>query len=379
MIIFAASTVAFVFPHLLYLPSLFLLSRFRKVLSPGQAQPSVSLVISAYNEQDIIREKIENALQLNYPREQLEVMVISDASDDQTDEIVQQYADQNVRLFRQDQRLGKSAGLTQFCPQSTGDILVFTDANSMFQTDAISNLVRHFDNPKIGYTVGKQLYDNTEGASADSENIYWSIELKLKEWESRLSSVVGADGAIYALRKELFEPLAAEDINDFLLPLKVVVQGYRGIFEPEAICYEEAAPDFSGEFRRKYRIVNRSLRAVTKVPQALNPMRVGWFAYQLISHKVLRWLAPVFMLLMLFSAGVIAWMEFSMGNDGAFVVFLGLQLAGYLLAAMYLVPPLRHFRLVYIAYYFLVINVAAAVGLGLLASGRTIGTWKPQR
>ena len=108
-------------------------------------------------------------------------------------------------------------------------------------------------------------------------------------------------------------------------------------------------------------------------------MRVGWFAYQLISHKVLRWLAPVFMLLMLFSAGVIAWMEFSMGNDGAFVVFLGLQLAGYLLAAMYLVPPLRHFRLVYIAYYFLVINVAAAVGLGLLASGRTIGTWKPQR
>ena len=269
MIIFAASTVAFVFPHLLYLPSLFLLSRFRKVLSPGQAQPSVSLVISAYNEQDIIREKIENALQLNYPREQLEVMVISDASDDQTDEIVQQYADQNVRLFRQDQRLGKSAGLTQFCPQSAGDILVFTDANSMFQADAISNLVRHFDNPKIGYTVGKQLYDNTEGASADSENIYWSIELKLKEWESRLSSVVGADGAIYALRKELFEPLAAEDINDFLLPLKVVVQGYRGIFEPEAICYEEAAPDFNGEFRRKYRIVNRVYGLSPKYPKHL--------------------------------------------------------------------------------------------------------------
>lgn len=379
-IVFWGSTIALVFPHLLYLPSLYILSRFRRVLPPGQAQPSVTLVVSAYNEQEVIAEKIENALQLDYPPELLEVIVISDASSDETDQIVEQYSHRNVRLYRQEERQGKSAGLTRFCPMATGEILVFTDANSMFQADAIAKLVRHFDNPDIGFTVGKQLYSDADsGASADSENVYWSIELKLKEWESRLNSVVGADGAIYALRKEFFEPLLGEDINDFLLPLKVIVKGYRGVFDTEAICYEDAAPDFRGEFRRKYRIVNRSMRAVTKVPHALNPLKVGWFAFELFGHKVLRWFGPLFMILMLVTSLILASSEITEGAYGFFSAMLMLQLVCYLIAAMYLLPPFRRVRLVYIAYYFLIVNVAAGIGLGLLATGRTIGTWKPQR
>ncbi|WP_145083291.1 glycosyltransferase family 2 protein [Aureliella helgolandensis] len=346
----------------------------------GKYVASVSLVVSVFNEAEVIREKIENALALDYPPQLLEILVISDASDDATDEIVSQYQSPNVRLCRQEQRLGKSAGLSEFCPTAQGDILVFTDANSMFRPDALSKLVRHFDNPSIGYTVGKQLYsDANQGASADSENVYWNIELKIKEWESRLSSVVGADGAIYALRKELFQPLAPEDINDFVLPLKVITQGLRGIFDPEAVCFEEAAPSFQGEFRRKYRIVNRSLRAVTKVPQTLNPFRVGWFAFQLWGHKVLRWLGPVFMILMLVSAILLCWHERATHQGMLYTILLGLQLAGYALAALYLLPFCRGMRLVYIAYYFLLVNVAAAVGIGLLLSGKTIGVWKPQR
>ncbi|WP_161604315.1 glycosyltransferase family 2 protein [Roseiconus nitratireducens] len=358
-----------------------MLSRLRCPLRTGVAVPSVTLVISAFNEAGVIREKLENAMALDYPRDQLEVMVISDASDDGTDEIVLEYADRNVRLCRQEQRLGKSAGLTRFCPTASGQVLVFTDANSMFRPDALRMLVRHFDNPEVGYTVGSQQYDHVDqGASADSENVYWSLELKLKAWESRLGSVVGADGAIYALRKELFEPLAPEDINDFLIPLKVVVKGFRGIFDPEAICFEDAAPDFGGEFRRKYRIVNRSLRAVTKVPQAFNPFRVGWFAFELIGHKVLRWLSPVFLALMLVSSAVAAMQETTgSSNSHLFSLILLLQLAGYGVAALYWFPPCRTIRLIYIAYYVLLVNAAAAVGLGLLASGRTIGTWKPQR
>jgi len=250
----------------------------------------------------------------------------------------------------------------------------------MFQPDALAKLVRHFEDPSIGYSVGKQLYRNQGlSASADSESVYWNMELKLKQWESRLSSVVGADGAIYALRKELFEPLEPEDINDFVLPLKAIAKGYCGIFEPEAVCYEEAAPSFQGEFRRKYRIVNRSLRAVTKVPQTLNPFRVGWFAFQLIAHKVLRWLAPVFLFFMLTTSLVLSGHEFSTGFGGLYSLLLGLQLTGYAMAALYIVPPLRNIRIVYIAYYFFLVNIAAAVGIALLLSGRTIGVWKPQR
>lgn len=379
-VVFITATMGLVFPLVLYFPLLFLLSRSRTPLAAGNAQPSVSLIVSAFNEVGIIREKIENSLALDYPKDRLEVLVISDASDDGTDNIVLEYANKKVRLCRQPERHGKSAGLTKFCPTATGEVLVFTDANAMFRPNAIAKLVRHFDNPQIGYTVGCQLYKDTDGASATSENIYWNIELKLKEWESRLSSVVGADGAIYALRKELFEPLANEDINDFYLPLRVVVKGFRGTFDREAICYEEAATSFQGEFRRKYRIVNRSLRAVTKVPEALNPFRVGWFALQLFIHKVLRWLAPVFLVLILVSSAILAGRECLVDQQPAFFTLAVLcQGFFYFLAAAYALPYLRRFKPVYIAYYFLLVNFAAAIGIGLLLSGRTINVWKPQR
>lgn len=379
-ILYVVSAIALFLPHIGYPPLVFFLSRFKRLRPVGNSLPKLTLVISAYNEVDVIREKIENALALDYPQDLFEVMVISDESEDGTDDVVLEYADRNVRLCRQEPRQGKSAGLTRFCPEASGDVLVFTDANSIFQTQALKKLVRHFEDPSVGYSVGCQLYDsNDEGASAESESLYWSIELKLKEWESRLSSVVGADGAIYALRKDLFEPLAAEDINDFLIPLKVVAKGYRGVFDREAVCFEKAAPDFNGEFRRKYRIVNRSLRAATKVPQAFNPFRVGWFSFQLTVHKLLRWLGPAFLGLMLLTSSCLMAIELSGGRIGLFTVLFGLLIAGFATAALYLLPAFRKFKLIYIAYYFLLVNCAAALGIGLLLRGRTVGVWKPER
>ncbi|MGB7328757.1 MAG: glycosyltransferase family 2 protein, partial [Rubripirellula sp.] len=274
ILLFWISAFAFATPFLFYPVGIFLLSRLRREPAIGSATPTATLVISAFNEAECIGEKIANALSLDYPAHLFDVMVISDASDDGTDEIVEGWDDPRVTLCRMKRRSGKSAGLTRFCPRTSADILVFTDANSIFKPDALTKLARHFDDIDLGYSVGRQSYTNINSSSSDSENIYWSIELMMKAWESRLSSVVGADGAIYALRSELFEPLSAEDINDFLLPLKVVAKGYRGVFDPEAVCFEDAAPDFSGEFRRKRRIVNRSMRAVLKVREAMNPFRV---------------------------------------------------------------------------------------------------------
>ncbi|TWT81146.1 Beta-monoglucosyldiacylglycerol synthase [Planctomycetes bacterium CA13] len=379
--IFWLAVLAVATPFVLYPAVLCMLSRFRSIRETGTAIPTVTLVISAFNEEAVIGEKLDNALALDYPADKFEIMVISDGSDDRTDGIVAACDDPRVRLCRQVPRLGKSAGLSRFCPEANGDILVFTDANSIFQPDVLCKLLRHFDDPTIGYSVGRQSYAHVDqSASADSENLYWSMELLMKAWESRLSSVVGADGAIYALRKEFFEPLAAEDINDFLLPLKVVAKGYRGIFDPEAVCFEDAAPDFNGEFRRKRRIVNRSLRAVLKVPSAMNPLRVGWFAPQLLAHKVLRWFCPVFLIIMLVSSFVLALREASgSGSVKTYTTILFLQLAGYSIAALYVIPFFRSFRIVYVAYYFLLVNVASALGLGLLLSGRAIGVWKPER
>ncbi|QDT06278.1 Beta-monoglucosyldiacylglycerol synthase [Rubripirellula lacrimiformis] len=380
-IVFWLAALAVAIPLVLYPVGLFAMSRLRSRCAAGHATPTATLVISAFNEEDVIRQKLENSLALDYPSELLEILVISDGSEDRTDEIVAGFTDPRVQLRRQDPRLGKSAGLSRYCPEANGEILVFTDANSMFQPDALSKLLRHFDDPRVGYSVGRQSYtDGDQSSSSDSENLYWSMELLMKAWESRLSSVVGADGAIYALRRELFEPLSAEDINDFLLPLKVVAKGYRGVFDHEAVCFEDAAPDFSGEFRRKRRIVNRSMRAVWKVPSTLNPFRVGWFAPQLLAHKVLRWLCPLFLLLMLVSAAVLAGNEWASGDLGwIYTGLLFLQLLGYGLALAYVIPFFRRVRLVYVAYYFLLVNVASAMGLALLASGHAIGVWKPER
>lgn len=363
-------------PLLLYPIALFSLSRFRPRRPTGAATPSATLVISAYNESTVIGEKIANALSQDYPAHLLDIIVISDASDDRTDDVVKRLCSDRIRLFRQETRLGKSAGLTRFCQEARGEILIFTDANSIFQVDATANLLRDFDDDKVGYTVGRQLYhDYDEHSSATSEKFYWSLELMLKQWESRVSSVVGADGAIFAIRKSLFEPMLAEDINDFLLPLKAVVKGYKGVFESEAVCYERAAPDFESEFRRKFRIVNRSLLAVAKVPQALNPFRVGVFALQVLCHKVLRWLSPVFLGLTFLSASVLIFID-----PTPFIFLLHLTMvAGCCLAMLHFLPFFRRWPIVSLSYYYLMVNVAALVGITMLLMGRSISIWQPQR
>ncbi len=384
-VLFWVCAVAVVTPYVLYPVVLRLLSRLRREKQPGDQTPSVSLVISAYNEAAVIDQKLQNACSLDYPAELLEVVVISDESDDGTDEIVTRFSQRPVeptcetsqrpvRLFRQAPRQGKSAALTQFVPQCSGEVIVFSDANSIYDQAALRMLVRHFSDSSVGYVVGHQRYSDGDGAASQSESAYWDFEIKLKSWESRLSSVVGGDGAIMAIRRELFSPLRKDDINDFLIPLRIVVAGYRGVFEPEAFCYEEAAPDFAGEFKRKVRIVNRSFRALTRAPGALNPLKVGIFAWQLLSHKVIRWLAPLFLCGCLVTSIVLA-------ADGSrfFQAVLIAQLSFYVLAAARCVPRLGEYKIVYLCYYFCLSNVAAAIGLVNILLGRNFATWTPQR
>jgi len=355
-------------------PLLLAVWSFRRRHVVGDELPRVSLVISAYNEAAVIGAKIENALAIDYPAEKLEIVVISDESDDGTDEMVERYAGQGVVLFRQSPRQGKSAGLTRFVPETRGEVIVFSDANSMYEPDAIRKLVRHFADERVGYVVGQQRYRNDSSEVSAAESAYWKYETWIKQQESRVGSVVGGDGAISAIRWELFQPLRHDDISDFTLPLQIVAQGYRGVYEPEAVCHEETATSFQGEFRRKARIVNRSLRAVLRVPSVLNPFRVGLFALQLFIHKVLRWFVPFFLCVMLACSVYLA-----VTMEGIYEWALWLQGAFYATALLRVVPVIGRFRPVFLPYYFCVVNAAAGVGILQVLAGRQIATWTPDR
>lgn len=369
--------IGIIMPYAIYPVWLYLLSRFRAEENRtntgiGVASPDVTFVISAYNEADVIAEKIENTLSIEYDQDRLQIIVISDESDDGTDEIVCRYP--QVELLRQEPRLGKSAGITASFGRFRGEVIVFSDANAIYQSDAVNHLVRHFDDDTVGYVVGRQTYYDGTGRAQRSENTYWDYELKLKSWESRLSSVVGGDGAIMAIRRELFSPLQPDDINDFVLPLRIITEGFRGRFEPDAVCFEEAAPSFKGEFRRKVRIVSRSLRAVVRVPQALNPFRVGIFAMQLFCHKVIRWFAAYLMLGAMVSSGSLAF------TGSAFYGWLfAMQSGFYLIAVVARWTLLGRIRLATLIYYFCMANVAGGLGVLNCLLGKKISTWTPQR
>lgn len=344
--------------------------------SPDEKPPSVSIIISAYNEAPVIAAKIENSLALQFPAERLEVIVVSDCSDDGTDEIVRNCASLGVRLVRQNQRLGKSAALNYAVPQARGSILVFSDANALYQPDAIRHLVRHFSNPRVGYVVGNARYyrKDIESASAESEGLYWKLETYLKKNESAFESVVGGDGAIYAIRRELFSPLLSTDINDFMNPLQIVDRGYRGLFEPAAISYEDTAESFEKEYRRKVRIVSRSFNALRRVPGVLNPFRNPRHWFLLISHKLMRWLAPFF-LPILFTASLFLW------RLPLYRAALLLQLVFYVWAIVaWLIPRSRSmWRPMSLAYYFCLVNMASLIGCIKCFRGKLSATWTPPR
>lgn len=364
------------YPVLLWLAANFRPSPEVKCLDDHHA-PTVTLIISCYNEATVIREKLENSLALDYPAGRLRILVVSDGSDDGTDDIVREYQTRGVTLLRQEGRLGKTMGLNLAMEHVESDITVFSDANAVYASDAIRRLVEGFGSPKVGYVVGAALYtDSNAGASARNEGLYWRYELAIKRMESTVSSVVGGDGAIYAIRSQLWEPLDQRDINDFVNPLQLVAKGYRGVFRPEARCFEETAGDFEREVARKERIVNRSIRGLFRVRQVMNPLKTGAFAWQVISHKLLRWLIPGFLMV-----GVVGSLLLSLAGYSVFqlltlaaMTVLGLAYLGHSARDKNRLPFWMSFP-----YYFVAVNWYAVRGIVRAFRGETQVTWTSAR
>lgn len=337
--------------------------------------PAVTLLISAFNEKDCIAEKLENCLDLDYPRELLEIVVISDRSSDGTDEIVEGFETRGIKLLRMQERGGKTMGLNAAVARSASDMVVFSDANAMYRRDAIRALIAPFTDPAVGAVVGESTYAEVDSDAGESESLYWRYEIAIKTLESRVSSVVGGDGAIYAVRRSLYKPMGADVLSDFVNPLQVVEQGYRCVYEPNAVSVEEVAGSFDKEFSRKVRIVNRAWRATMSMKRLLNPFRFRLFSWQLLSHKLLRWLVPAFLLLLLA-------LNVLLLNEGViYRVVLAGQSIFYVLATvgMVLRKNMDLNLVLYVPYYFCLVNVACARGIVEAYLGKTYTTWSTAR
>lgn len=340
------------------------------------ATPSVTLVIAAHNEERDIAAKLENALAQDYPAGLLEIVVASDCSTDRTDQIVASYASLGVRLHRQTARLGKTAAQNGAAATATGEILVFSDATTMYAPDAIRQLVRPFADPAVGCVAGRLAYvDSFETAVGRGCRSYWDYEVLIKEAESALGGLVGVSGAIYAVRRSAHRPLVPEMIDDFAIASDLRLRGYRTVLASDAVAFEETNGRANDEFRMRVRVIEQSMRVLARYRAALNPARTGLFAVELLSHKVLRYAAPFLLL-----AASIASVPAAAGST-FFALLLAGQAAFYLAALAGWAGARAGLRLgpLAIPYYFALANTAVIVAFAKFVTGRSHVTWEPNR
>jgi cellulose synthase/poly-beta-1,6-N-acetylglucosamine synthase-like glycosyltransferase len=364
----------FGYPLVLKIISLF--KPARRSMNAPSLERKVTLLISAYNEEAVIEEKILNSLALHYPRSLLEIVVVSDGSTDTTCDIVSRYADRGVKLWHYEGRIGKTACLNQAVRRAEGEVIVFSDANSQYNKEAIRELVKHFADERVGFVTGRTIYVSGDAEKAPgSIGLYSKIEQWTKTLESEIGSCVGADGAIFAIRKALYRPLNGFDINDFVIPLNVVKQGYWGKLENNAFCLEKTAGAPRDEFYRQVRIANRTIRALVNHADLLNPLRFGFLSFEIFSHKVVRLFVPFFMLLLfLTSLGLAVHASF-------YLLFFTGQLFFYFAAGLNhsFDGPKGASRLFSIPHTFSLVNLAIAYGWIQYFKGETYVVWAPSQ
>lgn len=342
-------------------------------------EPRVSVLIAAFNEEKDIERTILNKLSQDYPKSCLEIIIVSDGSDDRTDELIQNISKSNemqIRFFRQEPRQGKTQALNMAVPYATGDILVFSDANSIYDSNAIRRLVRSFADSSVGYVTGQMIYTNSERSGiGEGSGTYMKYEHLLRIIETKLYSVVGVNGGIDAVRRELYTVMRSDQLPDLVLPLNVVEKGWRVVYEPSAKLYEPALTGVDKEFRMRVRVSLRAFWALYDKKNLLNPFRSPLFAWQLLSHKVLRYGAFVPLISLFICSALMRNINFFYkGFFIAQILFYGFSLLGHWLNRFYNVSS----RLL-IPYYFSVLNIACAIAFWKFLNGQKMVVWKPRQ
>ena len=334
----------------------------------GEQLPAIALIVSAHNEERIIREKIENCLKLDYPRDRLKIVVSSDGSVDGTNDIVREYEGRGVVLRAFANREGKSATLNKTVLGIEEQLLVFSDANAFYKEDALLRLVRNFDAEDIGCVVGKLVYLDNESYVGKGESLYWRYEGLLNRLESRLGSVLVATGTIFAIRRELFRPVMKDVANDFQMPVEVASQGYSVVYEPEAVAYERSTYFFREEFSRKRRIVVRGLTGFNYLRHDFG----GTFrSLQFVSRKLLRWGVGA-------TLPVVYAASMFLLDEPFFAVFFILQNIFYVFAVIGALLRRGRVRtkIFFVPFYFVMVNAAAISAIFTYLTGGRLSSWE---
>ncbi len=339
--------------------------------------PTVTLLIPAYNEAAVIAEKLENSLALDYPSTQLDIVIVTDGSNDETMAIVEQYANRGVRLFHQPERRGKIAAVNRVMPLMTSEIIVFSDANGMLDKGTIKALTRNFADPDVGAVAGEKQ------VSAGGEGLYWRYESFLKTCDSAISSVMGAAGELFAVRRELFAPPEPDSIiEDFVMSMRLVGDGWRVVYEPTAVSREEATSSLAADWQRRTRIAAGGFQSIARLGHLLD-LRRGRISWQYISHRVLRWAVTPFLLPLVFVLNWVLWKRpLQPRSVQAFyrllalgqTAFYGAGLVGYWQAKRG-----KQGGLLYTIFFFCFTNLAAIVGFGRRLTNRQPVTWEKAR
>lgn len=359
------------YPLLLAIVSLFAPKRSKDPLYT----PRVSVLIAAYNEEASIERKIRETLALEYPQDKLEILVVSDGSSDRTDTIVAHCTDARVRLLRVEGRRGKTHAQNEGVKQCTGEIIVFSDATAVYHPQSIRRIVANYVDPRVGAVSGRYQYFDLEGGSPTGLGsiAFWNYENVIKLLQSRIATLTGCSGCIYSVRKDRYVPLPYDACSDLVEPLNIVRNGYRVAFEDSALAYEETTASSNQEFKMRVRVATRGMRGVLSVAELLHPWKRPWVTFQLFSHKILRWLAPVFLMTLFLSSGLLI-------ENIWFRYFFLLQAICYGFALLSLVVPLhRRWKPLGLPLFFCTLNAAAMVSLCEVIRGHKYTTWETVR
>jgi cellulose synthase/poly-beta-1,6-N-acetylglucosamine synthase-like glycosyltransferase len=350
--------------------------RNRRRRRDGTAPSKVTLLFSAYNEEAVVEEKMKNCADLDYPAANLEILVGCDGCSDRTAALARAARLPNARILEFRERSGKPSVLNRLAKEATGDILIFTDANTMISPDAVRLLLRQFSDAGVGCVCGELRLRSIEGG-AYTEGIYWRYEVFLKFLESRLNMLLGANGALFAIRRELFEPVPKLGvIDDFLIAMRVRAKGYRIVYNPEAIGEEEVAPDVRHEFKRRVRIGAGNFYALRYTSGLLSPS-AGMVALSYWSHKVFRWVAPLAMAVAFLSAAALAREPFYAGCVLAAAAFGILACIGYRVELRNQRSRFFGHALFSVPYYFVSMHLALMFGLVKCLRGTQTVIWNP--
>lgn len=336
--------------------------------------PEVTLMVAAYNEERFIESKIINSLSLDYPADKLNLWIVADGSTDKTVEMAQKFP--TVTTFHSQERKGKIHAVNRVMKSVKTPIVIFSDANTVLNTDAIKNIARHFKDEKVGGVAGeKQIVDNkSDNASGSGEGMYWKYESALKKMDSNLTTAIGAAGELFALRTELYHETEPDTlIEDFVTSMRIVAKGYRFVYEPEAYAIETASATIKDEWKRKVRISAGGIQAIIRLPELLNPFRYGLICWQYVSHRVLRWtLAPLALPIILIS-NIFLFNQSLLYKACLFgqLVFYSVALLGHLLKDKKI--SIKGF---FVPYYFSMMNLSVFAGVARLIRKQQSVVWE---